>query len=131
MKILCEMSFAELLDKISILHLKSIALRGHKELKEVLREKKILEKILKGLRLNKKEVEKHLKSLIKDNKVSWRLLERISEKIENKNLDDEFRQLAYDAFRHNDMRYELKRDINNKFGSRIKEVKSYKKYLKK
>lgn len=129
MKVLCEISIGELLDKIAILHIKSIFLKRRKKaLKHILYEKKLLEKTLKSLNLNKQEKDKFLSMLIVLNQKSWRLLERIDEKMKNRDFDEDFLKISYNAFRYNNLRYEVKNEINQRFGSPIKEIKSYKKY---
>ena len=46
----------------------------------------------------------------------------------NKKFDEDFIELARSVYFSNDKRSKIKFEVNNKFGSKIIEVKSYKKY---
>jgi len=58
----------------------------------------------------------------------WEVEDQIRDCEKNKKFDERFIELARSVYIKNDQRSEIKLEINNKFGSKIVEVKSYKKY---
>ena len=58
----------------------------------------------------------------------WKIEDEIRDCEKNKNFDQKFIELARSVYITNDKRSEIKLEINNKFGSKIVEVKSYTKY---
>ena len=120
-------SLGELVDKISILHIKSINIKDDEKLKLVKEEMKLLNETLDSY-IERKEIQKHLESLIDINSKLWVIEDDIRDCERNKIFDQKFIELARSVYFTNDKRSEVKLEINKKFGSSIVEVKSYEQY---
>ena len=120
-------SLGELVDKISILHIKSLNIKDSEKLKLVKEELSLLNKILDD-HINKNDIQQHLDSLININSKLWVIEDDIRDCERNKIFDQKFIDLARSVYFTNDKRSEIKFDINQKFGSQIVEVKSYEEY---
>ena len=120
-------SLGELVDKISILHIKNIKIKDNVKLKLVKEELFLLNKTL-DQRINRDDIQQHLDSLIDINSKLWVIEDDIRDCERNKNFDQKFIDLARSVYFTNDKRSEIKLEINKKFGSQIIEVKSYEKY---
>ena len=120
-------SLGELIDKISILHIKSINISEHEKLKLVKEEMQELKKTLDD-NIERQEIQKYLDLLIKINSKLWIIEDEIRDCERNKVFDQKFIDLARSVYFTNDKRSEIKLEINKKFGSKIIEVKSYEKY---
>ena len=127
-KILVEVSVGELLDKISILEIKKEKIKDNDKLKFIDDEYKILKSefdknVKSDDRLDKlfdvlKEINSRL-WVIEDDK-------RLCEK--NSDFGEKFIKLSRDVHLLNDERSKIKLEINNKTGSKIREIKEYTKY---
>ena len=120
-------SLGELVDKISILHIKNMNIKDDKKLKLVGEELELLNNTLNN-HIKKDDIQKYLDSLIEINSKLWVIEDDIRDCERNKNFDQKFIDLARSVYFTNDKRSEVKLDINKKFGSTIIEVKSYEKY---
>ena len=127
-KILVEVSVGELLDKISILEIKKEKIKDTEKLIFINDEYLVLTKQLnENMDLNDelKKLYKELKAInaklwdIEDNK-------RMCEK--NSDFGENFIKLSRDVHFLNDDRAKIKLAINNKTGSKIKEIKQYTNY---
>ena len=127
-KILVEVSVGELLDKISILEIKKEKIKDLEKLKFINDEYIVLkDQLNKNVESDEKLLElfnslKEINSklwVIEDNK-------RLCEK--NSDFGEKFIKLSRDVHFLNDERAKLKLEINNKTGSKIKEIKEYTKY---
>ena len=120
-------SLGELVDKLSILHIKNINIKDDEKLKLVREEMSMLNKTLDS-KINREDIQEHLDSLIKINTKLWKIEDDIRDCERNKKFDQKFIDLARSVYFTNDKRSELKLAINKKFGSKIVEVKSYEEY---
>ena len=120
-------SLGELVDKLSILHIKNTNITEDNQLKLVREELKMLNSTLDS-HINRNQIQEHLDSLIEINSKLWVIEDDIRDCERNKIFDQKFIELARSVYFTNDKRSELKLDINNKFGSKIVEVKSYEEY---
>ena len=120
-------SLGELVDKISILHIKNINIKDHEKLKLVKEELLLLNKTLDD-HINRDDIQQHLDSLIDINSKLWVIEDDIRDCERNKIFDQKFIDLARSVYFTNDKRSEVKLEINKKFGSQIIEVKSYEQY---
>ena len=120
-------SLGELIDKISILHIKKINIKDDKKNQLVTKEIDMLNKTLDN-HIKRHDIQKYLDSLIVINSKLWVIEDEIRDCERNKNFDQKFIDLARSVYFTNDKRSKLKLDINKKFGSQIIEVKSYEKY---
>ena len=121
-------SLGELIDKISILQIKKKNVKNIRKQKYIKKELKLLEKILQNTLVNKKNINQYLKKLILINTQLWKIEDKIREHERQKKFDEQFIELARSVYITNDNRAKIKNNINQKFGSQIIEVKSYKKY---
>jgi len=120
-------SLGELVDKISILHIKNKNIKDHEKLKLIREELKLLTITLDG-HLKKNDIQEFLDALIKINSELWIIEDEIRDCERSKKFDEKFISLARSVYITNDKRSEIKLDINKKFGSEIVEVKSYEEY---
>lgn len=121
-------SFGELLDKISILQIKSERMRDESKLLNVRRELAALETTwmahsaaghdIAGLRAELKGVNERL----------WVIEDDIRLKEQAQAFDASFIELARNVYFENDTRARIKRDINIALGSELVEEKSYQDY---
>ena len=125
---LVPISWGELFDKITILQIKLDKLTSKNALNNVGREFKQLQSILIKYFPNSieaKQLEEELKQI---NQQLWDIEDNIRDKEKNRSFDDEFIQLARSVYIINDERSRIKRKINDIFGSKFVEEKSYSKY---
>jgi len=126
MNVMCSVSLGELVDKISILVIKSRHIKDEKKMAHILKEEKTLRTSMDHLKLE--GISTFLDKLIEINSALWKIEDDIREKELNKKFDEEFIQLARAVYVTNDKRFAVKNEINERFGSDLREVKSYKKY---
>ena len=120
-------SLGELVDKISILHIKSINIKDNEKLLLVKEELSLLEQTLNH-HVKIDAIKPFLDSLIDINSKLWVIEDNIRDCERDKNFDQKFIELARSVYFTNDKRSEIKLEINKTFGSKIVEVKSYEKY---
>ena len=120
-------SLGELVDKISILHIKNLNIKDDKKLKLIREELDILNTILDE-HVKRDDIKKYLNELININSKLWVIEDDIRECERKKIFDQTFIDLARSVYFTNDNRSKVKLDINKKFGSKIIEVKSYEDY---
>ena len=121
-------SIGELFDKISILDIKTKKIKNKDDLKLIKYELSKLKKIviLKGL--TGSEINKKYKILKSINEKLWDIENNKRKCEQKKTFDRNFIRLARNVYIYNDKRAKIKRDINILSGSKISEIKSYKKY---
>ena len=120
-------SLGELVDKISILHIKNTNIKDNEKLLLVKEELSLLQQTLND-HVNSNQIKPFLDSLIDINSKLWVIEDDIRDCERDKNFDQKFIDLARSVYFTNDKRSEIKLEINKKFGSKIVEVKSYEKY---
>ena len=120
-------SLGELIDKISILVIKEKKIKDEKKNNLIREELTLLRKTLNEA-ANNNSINNYLNQLIDVNSALWKIEDEIRDCEKNKKFDQKFIELARSVYITNDRRAEIKLEINNKFGSKIVEVKSYKKY---
>lgn len=117
----------ELLDKITILEIKSENIENQEKLANVKTELELLSKIWSNTSPDSSLDE--LKQELKDNnKALWDIEDKIRIKESNKEFDQVFIELARSVYIQNDKRADTKKKINLKLGSLIVEEKSYADY---
>ena len=127
-KILVEVSVGELLDKLSILEIKKIRIKDPSKLNFINEEYDILKnQFEKNVKIDDKlnDLFKELKDI--NNKL-WDIEneKRLCEK--NSDFGDVFIKTSRDIHFLNDKRGNIKLEINNHTGSKIKEIKEYTRY---
>ena len=120
-------SLGELVDKISILHIKNINIKDDEKLKLIREELELLNQTL-NKHIKKNDIQNYLDSLIEINSKLWVIEDDIRDCERKKKFDQTFIDLARSVYFTNDKRSEVKLEINKKFGSKIIEVKSYEEY---
>ena len=127
-KILVEVSVGELLDKISILEIKSNKIKDPEKLNFINDEYKILKDQLNTNIKDYSEIESLYNTLKEINSKLWTIEDdkRLCEK--NSDFGEKFIKLSRDVHFLNDERSKIKLEINNKTGSKIREIKEYTKY---
>lgn len=121
-----EVSVGEIVDKLSILHIKTKNISDVEKLKNVTKEYLYLHEIVfDKLNINYDE---HYKRLLDVNKELWDIEDRIRDKERNKEFDNEFIDLARAVYITNDKRSEIKKEINKIYSSNFVEEKSYQPY---
>ena len=120
-------SLGELVDKISILHIKNINIKDEEKLKLIREELELLNQTL-NKHIKNNDIQNYLDSLIEINSRLWVIEDDIRDCERNKKFDQTFIDLARSVYFTNDKRSEVKLEINKKFGSKIIEVKSYEEY---
>tara|TARA_B100001142_G_scaffold284260_1_gene297821 strand:- start:140 stop:535 length:396 start_codon:yes stop_codon:yes gene_type:complete len=124
-------SLGELLDKISILKIKKKNINDKNKLIFINDELKLLDGVLLDLNMisdKKKKIENFLNQLVEVNSKLWKIEDDIRDCERNKRFNQEFIDLARAVYLTNDQRSQIKLEINNFFGSKIVEIKSYEKY---
>ena len=127
--ILVPISPGELLDKITILRIKSQRMTDSKKLANVRHELELLEQTWRecGAATDIAAEETALQEI---NEKLWDIEEGKRAKEAAQSFDPEFIQLARAVYLKNDERAAIKKRINEKLGSKIVEEKSYKDYRK-
>ena len=127
-KILVEVSVGELLDKISILEIKKDRIKDSNKLKFINEEFEVLKSELeKNIKIDEK-LAKYFTALKNVNSKLW-IIEDEKRKCENdSDFGENFIRLSRDVHFLNDTRAQIKLDINNHTGSKIKEIKEYTSY---
>ena len=128
MKISVPISVGELFDKISILEIKTKKIKDKSNLKIIKFELSDLKKIINNKKLNKSYNKIQYQKLLKINNRLWSIEDNKRKYEVTKKFDKKFIQLARKVYLLNDKRAEIKNKINVNSGSKIREVKSYKKY---
>ena len=127
-KILVEVSVGELLDKISILEIKKEKIKDSEKLIFINDEYLVLTKQLDENIILKDDLKKLYEELKAINAKLWDIEDnkRMCEK--NSDFGENFIKLSRDVHFLNDERAKIKLAINNKTGSKIKEIKQYTNY---
>jgi hypothetical protein len=130
-KISAEISCGELIDKITILKIKSERITDPEKLNNVHTELEALQKTCDEYIGKHDEVEQLQKSLQEINQALWDIEDAIRVKERKKEFDDEFIQIARNVYITNDKRCVVKKEIDKVLGSRITEEKSYEEFATK
>ncbi|MES1943223.1 hypothetical protein PC39_03852 [Salinisphaera sp. PC39] len=118
----------ELLDKITILRIKSERIADPDKLANVRRELSLLEGIWAGIDAGDARVADCIDRLKEVNEALWEIEDRIRVKESRSNFDQDFIELARSVYFTNDKRAAIKREINDLTGSTLTEEKSYEEY---
>jgi hypothetical protein len=120
-----KVSIGEIVDKLSILHIKTKRITDVDKLVNIEKEYLYLHEIVfANLNINIVDYNE----LFVINEQLWDIEDHIRIKEKNKEFDDEFIELARLVYITNDIRFRVKNLINLKYGSEFKEEKSYEQY---
>ena len=123
--ILAPISLGELIDKITILQIKTQHLQGT-ALENVKKELEALENTLNNLQLN---LDPALIQRLKEvNEDLWKIEDDIRDQERQKSFGETFIRLARSVYQQNDRRAAIKKEINTTYGSAFVEEKSYQQY---
>ena len=126
--ILVPVSPGELLDKITILRIKSQRMEDVAKVANVRLELELLERKWQESGAAVAEVAVDERALQNVNERLWDIEDRIRDKESVQTFDRDFIELARAVYIANDERAAIKKRINQKLGSRIVEEKSYRPY---
>ena len=118
----------ELLDKITILRIKSARMRDASKLANVRTELEALEQIWSASPYAAVDVASEVSALLAVNERLWAIEDDIRDKERAQSFDGEFVRLARAVYIENDERAAIKRRLNVKLGSSLIEEKSYADY---
>ena len=129
MKVLVEISVGELFDKITILNIKIKKIGDQQKLKNILKELNTLnEQAIKIDIPDKLLLDEQVKKLQSINEELWDIENFKRECEANKDFGENFIKLSRDVHFKNDIRAEIKKEINLLSNSIIVEEKEYSKY---
>lgn len=121
-------SFGELIDKITILEIKSRQIADPAKLVNVRNELDQLNATWAAHAASKTDITDERARLLAVNEALWEIEDRIRLKEKAQAFDAEFIELARAVYFRNDERAAVKREINVKLGSQLVEEKSYQDY---
>lgn len=121
-------SIGELIDKITILEIKSAHIRDAAKLANVRIELDLLNSTWNGHPASRVDIGPERALLKAVNEALWDIEDRIRLKEKAQAFDAEFIELARSVYFRNDERATVKRAINVKLGSKLVEEKSYQDY---
>jgi len=124
-------SFGELIDKITILEIKSARMHDAAKLANVRTELDLLNTTWVQNPASHIDIAAERGLLKAVNEALWEIEDRIRVKEKAQAFDAEFVELARSVYFRNDERATFKRDINLKLGSQLVEEKSYEDYRSK
>jgi hypothetical protein len=123
-----EVSVGELLDKITILEIKSERIDDPAKLANVGRELDVLRRTWAASPLSATDIAEPMARLKAVNEALWDIEDAIRRKEARQEFDDEFIGLARSVYHRNDERAAIKRELNVMLGSALVEEKSYADY---
>lgn len=125
MIVLAPISVGELIDKITILKIKSNLIKDTAKLFNIEKELQSLEELKDELNLDLDMVDSLQSKLYSVNLELWHIENYKRECEKNQSFDDNFIESARQVYLKNDLRASLKKQINELVGSTIVEEKSY------
>jgi predicted nuclease with TOPRIM domain len=120
-----EVSNGEIIDKLTIIQIKLERIRDKSKLKNLQKEYDILREASSSILAQDDPL---YKALYEVNCELWDIEDQIRDLERRKNFGEEFISVARSVYIKNDMRSELKREINIRTSSGLMEEKSYEKY---
>ena len=121
-------SVGELIDKMTILEIKSERITRAGALANVLRELERLNRIWENSPISDRDMDEARTELKAVNEALWEIEDQIRAKESAGSFDEEFIELARSVYLQNDRRAAIKRRINLESGSELIEEKSYADY---
>jgi hypothetical protein len=120
-----QISWGELIDKITILEIKAERLKSRVATRNVRRELTVLNGVARKVLTQRKDVQELKQRLKALNDALWDIEDKIRAKEAAKLFDHEFIELARSVYMNNDRRGRLKREINAVLNSELVEEKQY------
>jgi hypothetical protein len=128
MNISAPISIGELIDKITILEIKSERIQETEKLANIQKELDTLRTTWRDASLDEEKILEEVVGLKQVNETLWEIEDGIRRKESRKEFDEQFVELARSVYFTNDQRAALKKEINLKLGSELVEEKSYADY---
>jgi len=129
MKILAEISVGELFDKITILNIKTKKIQNSEKLMNIKNELNFLNNQASNINVKDQEsLNKNINKLQSINEELWDIENYKRECEANKDFGEKFIELSRDVHFKNDIRAQIKKEINLLTDSIIVEEKEYSKY---
>lgn len=126
--ILVPVSPGELIDKLTILRIKSARMTEPAKLANVRRELQALETTWQAHPFSRQDIGAEEQALQQVNEKLWDIEDDIRDKERARSFDADFVRLARAVYVENDERAAIKKRINQKLGSALVEEKSYRDY---
>lgn len=126
--VVAELAVGELIDKITILDIKSERISNQDKLTNIRRERDILNRVRLEHVAPSPQLDALQSQLKRVNEEIWELEDQIREFERNKDFGEAFVRCAREIYRTNDRRANTKREINELVGSELVEEKSYAAY---
>jgi hypothetical protein len=121
-----EISWGELIDKITILEIKAERITDPGKLRNVTAELHLLNELKASAGLGTVEMQTHARALKAINETLWEVEDALRELEAKGDFGARFIALARSVYHTNDERARVKQRINTEYGSEIVEEKSYK-----
>lgn len=121
-------SFGEVVDKITILEIKSERIQDPDKVANVRRELELLERTWTAAIVGKADVSDARARLKGVNEELWEIEDEIRVRESQKDFGNRFVELARSVYVTNDRRADIKKEINLALGSELVEEKSYENY---
>jgi len=121
-------SYGELIDKLTILEIKSERMTDPAKLANVREELELLHATWADDAASATDISAEREELKRSNEALWDIEDEIRMKEKHRTFDARFIELARAVYITNDRRAAVKRAINQKLGSRLVEEKSYQNY---
>ena len=128
MSVQIDVSYGELIDKITILEIKFERIPQAEKLQNIQRELAILTEAWLNSGVDLEAVAAERAELKAINEKLWDIEDQIRRKEAANSFDKDFIEIARSVYRTNDERSAVKRTINDRFGSGLVEEKSYQSY---
>ena len=122
------LSYGELIDKITILEIKSRRIADPAKLANVRNELELLSATWANNSASQTDISTERENLLAVNEALWDIEDKIRLKERAQEFDQAFIALARSVYVRNDERAAFKREINLKLGSELVEEKSYQDY---
>jgi len=129
-QILIPVSVGELIDKITILEIKSEHIQEPEKQKNVRQELALLNEVWERSAFAPRDIRRHREALKSVNRALWDIEDEIRRKEAEGTFDESFVQLARSVYMQNDRRSHIKRRINLELGSELVEEKLYADYVR-
>ncbi|MBL4852078.1 MAG: hypothetical protein JKY90_07345 [Gammaproteobacteria bacterium] len=127
-EVMTPISFGELIDKITILEIKSERITDEAKLKNIRYELGLLSSVWQQHNNDKTDISPQWKALREINSKLWIIEDDIRDLERDGDFGESFIALARAVYLTNDERSNVKRDINITLGSTVVEEKSYANY---
>lgn len=128
MTIKVEVSVGEFLDKLTILEIKSERIKDKVKLDNVNKELNLLKKMWNESEFAQADISDEMSRLKNINEKLWKIEDDIRDKERQRSFDAGFIELARAVYYENDVRADIKKELNLKLGSGLVEEKSYADY---